>query len=80
MYPPSITHANLHPFYERVKHFLFVFSLFSLCLEKGMMTLLATPALARRVALFELFVVYREDRKKPLVGRNNPSPEDALKS
>jgi hypothetical protein len=38
----------------------------------------AAPALARRVALFEVFMVYGEDRDNPVVHHNNPSPEGAL--
>jgi hypothetical protein len=52
-------------------------NIFSLFGERHVI-LLAAPALARRVALFEVFTVYREARDNPVVHQNNPSPEGAV--
>jgi len=38
-------------------------------LEKGTVILPAAPALARRVALFEVFMVYGEEKDNPFPGR-----------
>ena len=72
---PIVYPCKSTPFHERVKHFpficLFGFSLFGE--RHGDLTRSASapaaPALARRVALFEVFMVYGEEKDNPFPGR-----------